>query len=130
MKDLNRKIGDMEYDGLITDLNFPVQVRGGAIAGLAAAASYKRGTILAKNTTNNKLYILGSTVGTDTLVPDSILCDDCDVDASTDNNQAVYTSGCFHTEKVIVASGYTITEADFDELRMRNIVFKLPHEAN
>jgi hypothetical protein len=129
MRDLNRKVGDKEYDGLITDLNPPIEVRGGTIAGLAAASVYKRGTILAKNTADNKLYILGSTVGTDVLIPHSVLCDDCDVGASVDSNQAVYTAGCFHTEKVTALTGYTISETDYDELRKRNIVFRLPHEA-
>jgi len=126
MKDLNRKVGDMEYDGLITDLNPPVEVRGGVPAKMTAETEYKRGTILAINSVDNKLYILG-TPGT-TFTPHSVLCDDCVVGADADLNQAVYTAGCFHPEKVTVASGYTVKVADEDALRMRNIVFRLPQK--
>lgn len=118
MAELNRKVGEMNYDGLITDLNPPVQVRGGTMAGLAAAETYPRGTILAKSD-DNKLYILAAGAGT----PDCILCDDTEIDED-DVNAAVYTAGCFNPEKVTVADGYTITEADKDELRKRNIVFR------
>ena len=129
MAELNRKVGEMNYDGLITDLNPPVQVRGGTIAKLAAEATYARGTILAKSDTDSKLYILGST-GAGTLTPDCILCDDTDLGTVDDLNAAVYTAGCFDPGKVTVANGYTITEADKDELRMRNIVFKAVFAAN
>jgi len=126
VRDLNKKVGEMEYDGLITDLNPPVQVRGGVLSKLSAEAPYKRGTILARNSADNKLYILGTTG--DTLTPHSILCDDCTVGTSADLNQPVYTAGCFHPDKVTVADGYTLTPADEDALRMRNIVFRLPSE--
>jgi hypothetical protein len=128
MRELNRKVGDMEFDGLITDLNPPVEVRGGTISRLATAEKYERGTILAMNTDDDKLYILG-TSATGTFYPHSILCDDTDIGTAEDSSQAVYTAGCFHPEKVTVASGYTITAEDLDELRKRNIVFRLPHEA-
>jgi len=124
--ELNRKIGDMEFDGLITDLDPPVQVRGGTIAKLDTGAKYARGTILAVSEGDNKLRILGSP---DAGTPHSILCDCCEVGTVADSDQAVYTAGCFHPGKVAVADGYTITEKDLDDLRMRNIVFRQPHEA-
>ena len=37
---------------------------------------------------------------------------------------AVYKAGCFDLEKLTVAEGYTVTEADKDKLRERGIVFK------
>lgn len=131
MTDLNRKVGEMNYDGLITDLTPPVQVRGRTIGKLTAETTYPRGTALAKSVNDGKLYILGSDPKDgDTLVPDCVLCDDTDVGASSDVNAAVYTAGCFDPGKVTVADGYTITEADMDELRMRDIVFKAPFDAN
>ena len=132
MTELNRKVGDMNYDGLITDINPPVEVRGRAIAKLAAETTYKRGTIFAKGQGDKKLYILGSTATTEsgTLIQDCILCDDATVGTADDVNVAVYTAGCFNTNKVIVQDGYTITEADKDELRKRNIVFKAAFESN
>lgn len=128
---LNRKVGEMSYDGLITDLTPPVQVRGRTIAKLAAAATYARGTILAKSTNSGKLFILGSApAGGDTLTPDCVLCDDTEIGTADDINVAVYTTGCFDPGKVAVADSYTITETDKDELRMRGIVFKAVTEAN
>lgn len=189
---LNRKVGEMSYDGLITDLTPPVQVRGRTIRKLAVAATYARGTILAKSSVDDKLVILGTTaagavdaipatyalteddaitagktyytrsgtegayvytavaspvvgdiatyyematpgspaVNAEVLVVDCILCDDTDVGTAEDINAAVYTAGCFDPGKVTVKDGYTITETDKDELRMRDIVFKAVSEAN
>lgn len=122
MTELRNKLGDMEYDGLVTGLVPDVQVNGGIIAGVAEATTLKRGTILAKNTSDGKLSVLGTTG--DTLTPDCILCDDVELEASTDTNVVVYTAGCFDIQKCTVADSYTITEADKDKLRERNIVFK------
>jgi len=131
MKELNRKIGDMEYDGLITDLNPPVEVRGRVIAKQSSEKTFLRGTIFARSKADSKLYILGSTPDTgDTLTPDCILCDDSEIGTVNDLDTPVYTAGCFHPGKVTVADGYTISDADLDELRKRNIVFRMPHAAN
>ena len=59
MKELRKKLGSMEYDGLITGLNPPVRVDGGTIAKLTTATVYKRGTILAKSAADGLLHILG-----------------------------------------------------------------------
>ena len=128
MRDLNSKVGAMEYDGLITDLTPPEQTRGGVIA--RGAAQFKRGTIFARSTTDNRLHVLGTTVAGQTLLPFGILCDDCTVTAGAELNQVFYTAGCFHPEKVIVRGGYNMNATDFDELRKRDIVFRLPHAAN
>lgn len=129
MKNLSNNLGKMEYDGLITDIIPQVQVRGGTVAALTAAATYKRGTVLAKSTKDGKLYILGSTAATgDTLTADCILCDDTEI-GTTDTKVEVYTAGCFSLDKLTVAADYTITEADKDKLRERGIVFKSASEA-
>ena len=125
MKSLNRKVGEMNYDGLITDLNPPVQVDGRSIAMLPAEMSFPRGTVFARSIVDHKLYVLGSVpVAGDELVPDCILCDDTDVGVVCDVSVAVYTAGCFDPDKLSVAGGYKISEADMDGLRVRNIVFK------
>ena len=129
MRELNRKVGEMEYDGLITDLNPPVQTRGAVIAKVSEAAAYPRGTIFAKSSSNNMLYLLGST-GVGTLTPDCVLCDETKVGIEADVTAVVYTAGCFDPEKTTVKDGYAITEADRDKLRERNIVFKAAHDAN
>jgi hypothetical protein len=125
MKDLNRKIGDKEFDGLITAIVPPTQVRAGTLAKLSSgAAVYKRGMLLSKNAAG-KLVPLGTASTT----PHSVLCDDIEVGAENDINVAVYTAGCFHPGKVTMLADHTITEGEMDNLRMRDIVFMKPHEA-
>ena len=118
MKELRQKLGSMEYDGLITGLNPPVRVDGGVIAKLEAATVLKRGTLLGKGE-DGLLTVYGGT-GT----PDCILCDDTEVGAAEDVPVDVYAAGCFDPEKVTVAEGYTITQADRDKLRAYSIIFK------
>ena len=42
--------------------------------------------------------------------------------ASMDETVAVYLAGCFNPDKLTVKDSYTMTEADKDALRMRDIV--------
>ena len=75
--------------------------------------------------------VLGTAaVSNETLTPDCILCDDIEVGTAADEKVAVYTAGCFDIGKVTVSAGYTITEGDKDNLRMRGIVFKAAAAAN
>lgn len=130
---LNQKIGEMEYDGLISGVTPPVQTRGGIIRKLSAAATLKRGTILAKSSGtagDGKLVVLGTAAASDEiLTPDCILCDDVEV-GSADVNAPVYTAGCFELGKVTVATSYTMTEADKEQLREYGIVFLAASAAN
>lgn len=118
MTELSKKIGDMEFDGLVTDLTPPVQIRGGTIAKVETVTIYKRGTIFGKKEDGTLSIYDGTTT------PDCILCDEAVVGADADVNAAVYTAGCFDSGKVTVAEGYTLTVADIDNLRTRGIVFK------
>lgn len=189
-KNLYSKIGEMDYDGLIANIIPPIQVAGGTVSKLATAATYARGTVLAKSKSDNKLYILGTagqtsqtfagdgsnkaftitakpaqvdkvevggvevgiasyvaSTGVATLneapanaasvkayygecVPDCILTDEVLIGTSADVPAAIYTAGCFDPDKVTVASGYTMTEADKDKLRERGIVFKAAFAGN
>lgn len=125
MKNLYSKVGEMEFDGLITDITPEPIVRSGTIRKLAAASTLVRGTILAKSSTDNKLVVLGSAAaGGETLTPDCILCDDIDVGTAADEAVEVYYAGCFDPNKCTVDSGHTLTEADKDALRVRGILFK------
>ena len=117
-KELRQKLGSMEYDGLITGLNPPTRVDGGTIAKLAAPATLKRGTLLGK--ADSGLLSIYDGTGT----PDCILCDDTEVGTAEDVPVDVYVAGCFDPEKVTVASGYTVTQADKGKLRTYSIVFK------
>ena len=135
MTNLSKKLGEMNFDGLFTDVVPAVQVRGGTIRKqTTSAVTLKRGTILAKSygtAGDGKLVVLGSTAKeNETLTPDCILCDDIDVGTAADEKVAVYTAGCFDIGKVTVSASYTITESDKDNLRMRGIVFKAAAAAN
>ena len=123
MDNLSRKIGEMEYDALIIG-NIPhKQVNSGTIRAVEAETTFKRGTILAKSSADNKLVILGTeSAEGETLTPDCILCDDIIVESDT--TTAVYTAGCFNRNKVITAEGYTITAEDTDALRKYDIVLQ------
>jgi len=122
-KELHQKLGSMEYDGLITSLTPPVRVEGGAIAKMAAPALLKRGTLLGKGDTG----LLSVYDGTGT--PDCILCDDTEVGTEDDTPVEVYAAGCFDPQKVTLADGYTMTQADKDKLRAYSIVFKAASSA-
>lgn len=131
MQELSRKLGEMEFDGLITGLTPALQVGGGVIAKGTATATYKRGTVFAKSAQDGKLRILGTEPPTpetgktaDTYTPDCILCDDVEVGTEDDVSVCVYTAGSFDPEKLTVSKGYTLTEADKDKLRGYSIVLK------
>lgn len=135
MTNLSKKLGEMNFDGLFTDVVPAVQVRGGTIRKqTTSAVTLKRGTILAKSygtDGDGKLVILGSTAeNNETLTPDCVLCDDVTVGTDADEKVAVYTAGCFDPDKVSVTASYSITETDKDNLRMRGIVFKDAAAAN
>ncbi len=123
MKELNRKLGSMAYDGLITDTTPPTTVRGGLITQEAESeATYKRGTLLGfKSGSEDKLVIMAE--GGD-VTPTCVLCDDVTVGTSGDEPVDVYTSGCFDPQKLITKDGYALTAKDVDTLRMRNIYLK------
>ena len=131
MRNLNAKVGEMEYDGLVVDLVPEVEVRGGTIRKLAKETTLKRGTILAKSSKDNTLVVLGTAAADgETLTPDCILCDDTVVGTDADVSVSVYTAGCFNTNRVHVADGYTISATDFDALRKYSIVFKAAFAGN
>ena len=128
---LNRKVGSMNYDGLITGLVEEVRSDGRTIAKGSTEVTYKRGTVFARSVTDGKLYILGSAPASgDTLTPDCILPDDTEVGTGADVNVAAYTGGRFDPGKVIVKDGHTMTNAERDALRIRNIEFTAAFEAN
>jgi len=142
MAQLSRKIGEMEYDGLVTGINPPLRVGGGTLAKLSEETVYPRGTLLAKSDTDGLLYILGTGAAAPegqsetggaaagTLTPYGILCDDTAVGTEDDVPVVFYESGCFNPQKTYAAEGYTLTEADRDKFRMYSIVFRAAASAN
>lgn len=120
--ELSNKIGEMEYDGLISGLNPAVQVDGGMIVKLEEAVTYKRGTVLGfKEGSPDKLYIMDSS---SEITPSCILCDDTEVGTEDDVTVPVYTAGCFNPDKITTKESYELSAGDLDNLRMRGIVFK------
>lgn len=129
MSELSKSLGNMEYDGLIADINPKLVVSGGTLRKLGAAGTIKRGTILAKSggtAGDNKLVALGTAASgdTETLTAYAILCDDVDVGTTDDVTVPVYLAGCFNLNKCITINDHTITEAEKDALRNGGIFFK------
>jgi len=60
-RDLHEKVGSVSFEQLFASIDPPARVRPGTIAKGAAEATYKRGSLLAKNAAG-KLILLGSDV--------------------------------------------------------------------
>lgn len=129
-KRLDENLGSVGYDGLIV-ANEPVAdvltvtIRKEA----TAAATYKRGTVLALSAGAagaagvGKLVILGSTATTnETLTANCILAEDVEVGTTADVTALAYRTGHFARNKLAVASGYTLKATDEEELRKAGIL--------
>ena len=125
-KRLDENLGSVGYDGLIV-ANEPVaDVFTVTIRKEAAAAAYKRGTVLALSAGtagDGKLVILGSTATTnETLTANCILAEDVEVGTTADVTVLAYRTGHFARNKLAVASGYTLKATDEEELRKSGIL--------
>lgn len=110
------EVKTVEADGLIASGTPAVDAFFVTIAGLAAATTLKRGTVLALNG-DGKMIVLGSGEGT----ANCVLCDDTAI--GTEEVKAVaYRSGHFAVEKLAVADGYTMTATDKEALRAVGIL--------
>lgn len=123
-KRLDENLGSVGYDGLIV-ANEPVAdvltvtIRKEA----TAAATYKRGTVLALSAGDGNLVILGSTATTnETLTANCILAEDVEVGTTADVTVLAYRTGHFARNKLAVASGYTLKATDEEELRKAGIL--------
>ena len=119
-KRLDENLGSVGYDGLIVANEpvadvFTVTIRKEA----TAAATYKRGTVLALSAGtagDGKLVILGTTATTnETLTANCILAEDVEVGTTADVTVLAYRTGP-------VASGYTLKATDEEELRKAGIL--------
>ncbi len=124
-KRLDENLGSVGYDGLIVANEpvadvFTVTIRKEA----TAAATYKRGTVLALSAgTAGKLVILGSTATTnEILTANCILAEDVEVGTTADVTVLAYRTGHFARNKLAVASGYTLKATDEEELRKAGIL--------
>nr|UVY32932.1 MAG: head decoration protein D [Bacteriophage sp.] len=123
-KRLDENLGSVGYDGLIVANEpvadvFTVTIRKEA----TAAATYKRGTVLALSAGDGKLVILGTTATTnETLTANCILAEDVEVGTTADVTVLAYRTGHFARNKLAVASGYTLKATDEEELRKAGIL--------
>lgn len=125
---LNEKIEEVTPDGLFSDTQPAALTRAKTIRKLGTAGKLARGTVMAMSSGSagdGKLVVLGTTAATnETLTPDCVLADDVEVGTTADVNVVAYISGCFDPDHITVATGYTVTAADYEALRIRNILFK------
>lgn len=126
-KRLDENLGTVDYDGLIVTNEpvadvFTVTIRKEA----TAAATYKRGTVLALSAgtgDDGKMVALGTTAGSnETLTANAILCDDTEIGTAADVEATAYRTGHFARNKLVVASGYTLKATDEEELRKAGIL--------
>lgn len=125
-KRLDENLGNVGYDGLIV-ANEPVaDVFTVTIRKEAAAATYKRGTVLALpagTAGDGNLVILGSAATTnETMTANCILAEDVEVGTTADVTALAYRTGHFARNKLAVASGYTLKATDEEELRKAGIL--------
>lgn len=113
---LNHKLGESTQDDLIVGTRPLLRVGAGTIGAASAEVTLKRGTLLAKS--DGKLSA-EPYAGTGT--PYGILCDDTTVGTDADAVVAVYLSGHFNLNKIILGDGYSLTDADLDTLRQVDI---------
>ncbi len=122
--DLVRNIGTVSQDNLIAKTEPAAFTFGVVIRKSDAETILRRGTILAKSSTDDKFVVLGTAAASDeTLTPSCILADDVEVGTEADATGVAYRSGNFNRDAVIVKSGITLTAAHEDELRKVDIIF-------
>lgn len=132
-KNLVRTIDSCTADNLIAKLSPAAETFGIKIRKEASAeTTYKRGTILAMSSRDNKCVILGTTaqaavqgdspVAAEELTPYCILADDVTVGKTADAVAVAYRCGNFNRSAVIAKSGHTLSAADEDALRHYNII--------
>ena len=114
-KNLVNKVGECGQDNLIARL-YPKALTT-AVKIAAGAGVLKRGTVLSAK--GDGTYEVMKSGGT----PAYILATDVDASGVEPVAAAVYRSGNFNPNAVIVAEGYAMTATDKDTLRKYDIVF-------
>ena len=118
-------LGTVEPDNLVVGTD-PALRTGNALL-RKNSGELKRGTVLAKSSKDATLVILGTEAsddtGGETFEAYGILADDITVPVDEDVNAVIYIGGKFNSRRIVVKSGYNITEADKDTLRKYGIEF-------
>ncbi len=121
---LNKKVITCEPDDLVVGTTPPLRIGSAVVRKGAAALPLKRGTVMAKSSKDAKLVVLGSETSADeTLEAYGILADNIEVGIDEDYTAEIYIGGKFNSNKITVADGYTMSEADKDTLRKYGIEF-------
>lgn len=124
--ELLKKLGTVPADNLIAGTDPALRVGTGKLR--KNTGSLKRGTVLAKSSKDGTLVVLGTAASSsdnvvEVLEPYGILTDDITVPTDEDVNMTIYIGGKFNSNKIIMASGYSMSEADKDTLRKYGIEF-------
>ncbi len=113
---LVRKLGSVGQDNLIAKLFPPTEPFGVKIA--AGQGELKRGAVLAPG--GDGTYTL---LDTDTTGKAScVLADDVDAGGEAAVTAVAYRTGHLNSRALLVAEGYTLTQADREELRRGGIL--------
>ena len=121
-----------EFNGDGVEDDFTLTEKGGKIIGVKVGTS--DATVIAYNeftgvvtlsaapAAGTKNVVVTYEIG-EASVPSMILADDVDVGTAEDAVAVGYRSGNFNPAAIIVAEGYTLTDADLDALRKYDIIF-------
>lgn len=104
-------------DNLIADDKHTLAT--GTVTVASGEGVVKRGTVLMRNS-SDKFVVANDSSGTPLGTAEVIVADDLDA-TSADTVANVYVSGDFKAESLIVAEGYTLTEADKVSLKNAGI---------
>lgn len=108
----NERFTTPEQDGLIYDLNPPAEVFAVKIA--AGHGALKRGTVLSRGS-DGTMSLMASGGAANCILA-------MDTDATSAVDTLAYRTGHFVENMLIVAEGYTLTEADKEALRDAGIL--------
>ncbi len=111
MKELGRKVGEMTYDGLITDVAPDVVVCGVVLAAPESETTLKRGTLL---TAGENGFAAAAAEDFAVNGTCAILCDDVTYSAAAP--VTAYVAGCFNPARVWMDNGESLTENEIDTL--------------
>ena len=125
-RDLHEKLGSVVPENLLAGLEPSPLKKTGTLRKLGTAGTLARGTLLAKSSGSagdGKLVIFGTSAATnETLTADCILAEDVPVGTANDEPALVFIAGHFNEDALTLKSGASLTEADRDTLRMKNII--------
>lgn len=121
MSNLYEDLGEQSYDGLIASFYPPADAFHITLRKLSTATTLKRGSLLdlSSGTGGDDKYVIhGTDEGTnETLTANAILAEDTVVGTTSDVIARAYRTGYFVKNKLIIAEGSAISDADKEALR-------------